>query len=215
MAVTFAQLGIPFPLFAAPIDETTDYVGAKVCKLCGILQPHTFRVDAVMIPCSSCNSINALETNSRHDAECSQCKSIVPFPNREDDSIQVCYSCLREGKAAIVQDTELGMVHWEHFWLCEITPEARNELLRTPGYLSWQDERWLFCCGQPMVYLGDWGRDEFNAQAPNGDGKLLFDEIVIDREPDMWELDEYGESISYYVFQCSQCQKLSCYWDMT
>jgi hypothetical protein len=29
------------------------------------------------------------------------------------DQIVACYSCLRQGRAAITKDTELGMVSWE------------------------------------------------------------------------------------------------------
>ncbi len=42
----------------------------------------------------------------------------------------------------------------EHLW----------ELLRTPGFHSWQDECWLFCCHRPMTYLGvgaaSWSRSD-------------------------------------------------------
>lgn len=42
---TFAELGIPFPLFEAPTSEASDYVGLSSCRLCEVKSRHCFRLD--------------------------------------------------------------------------------------------------------------------------------------------------------------------------
>ena len=41
---TFAELGIPFPLFEAPVKETFDYQGIASCEICGRADQHCFSV---------------------------------------------------------------------------------------------------------------------------------------------------------------------------
>jgi uncharacterized protein CbrC (UPF0167 family) len=134
---------------------------------------------------------------------CRNCKSYVPFPNLSDEEIRVCYACLRSGKAALTKDTELGLISWEQAfegvthgapglrrtdfemvpkeddWVgARLAHEMMFELLRTPTYGTIQGERWLFCCLQPMVFVGEWSRPEFGTRSPNGDGRAFFENIV-------------------------------------
>jgi uncharacterized protein CbrC (UPF0167 family) len=87
------------------------------------------------------------------------------------------------------------------------------ELLRTPGYISIQGERWELCCERPMIYLGQWTQDEFNAAAPEGDGQALFDEIVQKPEDGLWE-DDLHDSAGIYVFRCAACGRKTANWDV-
>ena len=67
---TFAELGVPFPLFEAPTSEASEYVQRSTCGLCGGGGRHCFRLHigcAVIVPCPSCgveNGLDALE--ARH-----------------------------------------------------------------------------------------------------------------------------------------------------
>src|SRR3954451_23200604 len=112
---TFAQLGIPFPLFEAPIEESGDYAGIATCSLCRSTQSHCFEPgigDDVVVLCSYCGTANGLDAQDRVDIGCSNCGQMVAFPSI-DGELLVCYQCLRAGKATLGKDTELGMVGWE------------------------------------------------------------------------------------------------------
>jgi uncharacterized protein CbrC (UPF0167 family) len=91
--------------------------------------------------------------------------------------------------------------------------EMMFELLRTPTYNSIQGERWQFCCQQPMVFLGEWSRDEFCKRAPEGNGKRLFERIVRDPVPRLWE-DDLHDITGVYVFECRSCDRLTAHWDI-
>jgi len=209
--------------------------------LCSKARQHAFvlRVGcALMLPCPSCQAINGLDTHDRKEGSCHKCAGLIPFPGIASDEIKCCYSCLRAGKAAITNDTELGMISWEQAlegvtnglpglnhpdfemvpkeddWVgARLPQEFMFELLRTPSYSTWQGEKWLFCCKQPMVYVGSWDREDFTRNAPDGDGRALFERVVPDFEPEMWD-GEFGDCTSYYVFRCSYCGRLRSHWDM-
>jgi len=114
---TFADLGIPFPLFAAPTQEASEYVGLAACVLCGQPRQHCviLRIGcAVLLPCPACTTLNGLDTSDRQATPCRACHREVHFPDGlKDKTNNVCYACLRAGKGVITKDTEFGMVSWE------------------------------------------------------------------------------------------------------
>ncbi len=239
MAQTFAQLGIPFPLFAGPSDQATEYCGIATCSLCGGERTHCFRLDigcAVIRACPSCSTENGLDANDRADRPCRVCKQTVPFPDLGETEIKACYACLRSGKAAITKDTELGMISWEQAfegithglpglirddfemvatdddWVGARLPQGMMfELLRTPNYDTIQGECWQFCCQQPMVFVGEWNHAEFSRRSPDGDGWSYFEKIVQNCGPDLW--DSKLQYIGFYVFRCNSCGRLTAHWD--
>lgn len=83
------------------------------------------------------------------------------------------------------------------------------ELLRTPTYSTWQGEHWLFCCQQPMVYLGEWSPQNFEQYAGAGKGRALFDVVVPDAVDWLWGHGGAG----IYVFRCAVCGRLDSHWD--
>lgn len=87
------------------------------------------------------------------------------------------------------------------------------ELVRTPGYNSWQGERWQFCCQRPMVFIGEWAEDDYNRHAPDGDGRAFFLTVVADAVPGMWE-DGIGYRFANYIFRCSSCGRFRGHYDM-
>jgi uncharacterized protein CbrC (UPF0167 family) len=162
-----------------------------------------------------------------------------PFPDLADGGqLLICYACLRHGKAAMTKDTELGMISWEQAlegvthgvpglsradfelvpreggWIgARLPKETMLELLRMPTYISIQGDRWQFCCRRPMIFMGTWGNDDFARNAPDGDGRRLFDNIVRDPLPELWE-NTLHDTVGIYVFRCSSCQNLRSYWDI-
>ena len=122
---------------------------------------------------------------------------------------------LTHGAPALESD-QVEIVELEDGWrAAKLAPEAMWELLRTPTYVSWQGEVWLFSGGRPMVFQGSWSREQFNARAKDGNGKALFEEIVEDLPPfDIWERFEPGSELCVYVFECATTGTLRANWDM-
>lgn len=242
---TFADLGIPFPLFEAPTNEASDYAGLATCRLCGGQDRHCFELgigDALILPCPACGLENGLDADDGADAPCRSCGSVVPFPEplKAKRQLLVCYDCLRAGKAAMTKGTEFGMVSWdqafeglahggpglrtEEFETVLIDPEEEwygvrvpgehlRELLRTPGFHSWQDERWLFCCRRPMTYLGGWCSvmESLRPDDPRGffEGRIDLDHGLKDG---VWEGLGSGD-VCLYVYRCRSCARLRATWD--
>jgi uncharacterized protein CbrC (UPF0167 family) len=241
MSQTFTELGIPFPLFEAPVDDASEYCGVGACSLCGAAGRHCFELGigcAVMCACPSCGTENGLDADDWAAVACRQCEANVPFPALGKGEIRVCYECLRAGKAAIAKGTELGMISSDQAfegvtngipgldrddfemvsqgddWVAVRLPQAIMwELLRTPTYSTIQDDCWQFCCRQPMVFLGQWSRKQFSRRAPDGDGRRLFDAIVQEPIKGLWE-DELHDETGIYAFRCNSCGRLTAHWDL-
>jgi uncharacterized protein CbrC (UPF0167 family) len=241
MADTFQELGIPFPLFEGPSDQANEYCGLGDCSVCGKKGEHCFRLGigcAVIVDCQKCGAANGLDADDRESGSCRECSSTVSFPELGEDEIKVCHTCLRAGKAALTKDTELGMISWEQAfegvthgvpglkradfemvqreddWVgAKLPKEVMFELLRTPTYSTIQGERWQFCCSKPMIFLGEWSREEFSCRAPNGDGRSWFEKIVQHPVPDLWE-DRLHDITGVYVFRCPSCGRFTAHWDI-
>lgn len=275
MSPTFAELGIPFPLFEAPVTEAFCYAGQSRCSVCRRHAVYCFELGIgayVIVPCSVCDAANTLPVVDRAAQPCRICQHPVAFPNMTGQPPLVCYDCLRAGKAVFTHDTVLGMVGWEEAvagqtratpepttgiawisdgadivgadpmsavnlygvervlmsrepalvggesmdWYASRVPrEYLFELLRTPTYGALQGEKWLFHCGQPMVYLGPWAPLDFQQRAPDGNGRAFFNAIVAEGQ---WLPDELWASTSgawgAYVFRCAMCGQLAAHWDV-
>ena len=198
--------------------------------------------NSLILPCPSCGIDNGLIAADRADKPCRSCGRVVPFPEalRTKKQLLVCYDCLRAGRAAFSKATEFGgvteaqafdgvtdgvpglrtdqfevvPVHSEEDWYgVRVPAEHLWELLRTPGFHSWQDERWLFCCRQPMSYLGDW-RDAVEVLRPEDQDS--FFQSLLDPDDEVrqegFEAFEAG-SICLYVYRCRSCFRCRATWD--
>jgi hypothetical protein len=113
-----------------------------------------------------------------------------------------CLDCLRDGRFLQHHDTETGA--------------ETAELVHTPRYATFQGERWLFCHDEPMTYLGEWARDDFERERP-GAGRDLFLEIIRDVGPDQVEAawqHGFDSGLTVYVFRCRRCEKLRTHSDV-
>ncbi len=235
---TFAELNIPFPLFEGPTDLAADYQGLRRCSLCNADQSHCFELGEIIVECPSCRQPRSLHVSWR-DSKCQNCSSSMPFPvDPAIDPVLACYACLRAGRAALTKDTQYGMVRWqdaingmthgvprepdgqfeavevpgeEGWFASKIPSEHLLELVRTPGYITWQGEQRQFCCKRPMTYLGEWKRADFVRNSPDGSGEELFNSIVQDVAEGVWEDLDGGPVV--YVFQCKQCGRHAAHWD--
>lgn len=274
MVPTFAELGVPFPLFEADTAEASDYVGPAICALCGAERTPSFSTRTIVLPCPHCGAKNGLPVNARNDTACQACGRIVPLPSLSRDEygrVLVCYACLRAGNAALAKDTVLGYVGWDEatagqtmpspdpspsqLWISDgkdivgsspsanvspygfervfisrggalvgapedqwmdwfatrVPSEMLFELLRTPVYGTWQGEQWQFCCQHPMIYIGTWTPRDFDAYAPDGNGRALFNEVVSDADDLLWR--ECYDAQGIYVFRCAHCGRHKAHWD--
>jgi uncharacterized protein CbrC (UPF0167 family) len=191
-----------------------------------------------MLNCPGCGTLAGLDADNQEDVLCRVCGATIPFPDVEEEEIAACYTCLRNGKAAITKDTQLGMITWEQAlggvthglpglnrvdfemvpkeggWVgARLPQEIMWELLRTPTYSTIQGDRWQFCCRRPMIFVGEWSREDFSRFAPDGDGRRFFQEIVQKPVPGLWE-DELHDVTGIYVFRCPACGTLTAHWDM-
>jgi uncharacterized protein CbrC (UPF0167 family) len=207
MAETFADLGIPFPLFEAPAKEASEYKGLGRCKLCGTGQAHCFEADEIV------------GRRPRRLLCCYACLRAGRAARAKDTVLGlVTWEGAAEGLTHGVpglesSDFELIPSDDDPEWLRARVPSVMLvELLRTPGCVTWQGEQWQFCCGRPSVYLGEWKEEEFERRAPDGDGRTLFLQTAIEGLGDAWgKLRCLGGP---YVYRRPACQRLLGHYDM-
>ncbi len=246
-AADAAGVLLDFPLFTADMEEAGSYIGAGFCVVRQCKAEHVFVLgigDYVRRVCTKCSTENYLDVDDAENIQCVSCGTVVAFPEMgEEDEFTVSYEAIRAGDVAMTKDTEFGMISHEQAakgethgvpdmdaepseemmesdedWVTtKLEPEVMWELLRTPTFVSWQGESWLFNDGRPMVFKGSWSREDFveRAAVDGGDGKALFEKIVEDLPPfDIWERFESAGEVCVYVFECSRTGKLRANWDM-
>ena len=78
---------------------------------------------------------------------------------------------------------------------------------RTPGYFSWQGERWLVCCDDYCEFLGDVGTKELEDL---GIAEEVFTEYALRGEFAVEDVQSYlvaGGDMAGYLFRCTRCGK--------
>ncbi len=239
----FADIGMPFPLFEGQVSEAAEFAGQGSCTVCS-KDDWVFRLDIgcyLVLACDACGAENGLHVSDRQAQDCHDCGRRVEWPGiPETEEVLVCFSCLRDGKAAITSDTELGMVSFEQAveglthglpglatadyelvetdsdWVrARLDSDIMFELLRTPNFLTWQGERWMFCCGRPMVYTDRWLQKRFFDEAGDEGAEALYDSLVDMPYPPPWDWDQpAAEDFGVYMFRCDACGKRRGYWDI-
>lgn len=82
-------------------------------------------------------------------------------------------------------------------------------MLRTPGYVSWQGERWMVHCDDAAAFLGPAGWDELRHH-PDALESLREQGWP---EEDGWHLIGTDDSMSGYLFRCRHCGRHLAYVD--
>src|SRR5262249_48775216 len=106
---TFADLGIPFPLFEAPIETCPDYVGEQDCCVSQQRKEHCFELGIgswLKISCVACGGDLFLSGSADDDwpATCRHCGGPTP-PRFAGEKAYVCYEALRAGLAGFTKDS--------------------------------------------------------------------------------------------------------------
>lgn len=226
---TFAETDILVPLFLGDVKFVEGFEGIRTCVLCG-QSGSCLRLDDVLASCPGCGARVRVRRKKRaadRKDQCHRCHTLVDLQSvlivEVADAVQSgvpthlrgCIQCLRAGRWAQTHVTEAGVIGWEDATDMDAIPEWRTDLVHTPRYATFQGEHWLFCHDLPMVYLGEWGRLDFDTARP-GAGYELFVEVVQDIDPaaieDAWESGlgrtSDDSDLQMYVFRCRQCARL-------
>jgi uncharacterized protein CbrC (UPF0167 family) len=159
---------------------------------------------------------NPLQNAAFTDQKCQICGSHEyclegVYFDRGDEVESVCLSCLQAGKVTVnVPDhvkQKISSVHDE-----KSANESIETLRRTPPVPWIQYNDWVVCCGDFGRYIGEWNRDKFNQESPDGDGMKylmsLLDEFSLSRvqNPELlW--NSIGATTAVFVFECLSCGK--------
>jgi uncharacterized protein CbrC (UPF0167 family) len=101
----------------------------------------------------------------------------------------------------------------ENGWVQAKLPiEVLSELVRTPDFITWQGAVWLFRGAEPMIYIGEWKKQDFEERCPAGTSPgEYFKEVVQDTVRDQWI---HADSFCIYVFRDRVTGAHAAYYDM-
>jgi hypothetical protein len=198
---TFDDLGLPFPLFRAPISHAAiDPPGA--CLICG--QEAAVRFRRACYQCFRGGKVDhAIDTE-------------LGMVRRIDAAKGLTYG-IPLGSPGQLADYDLVPhpvdPHFpdERWYSVRVASEYLVELIRTPKYHTWQGESWRFCCRRPCLFLGSLPELAFRAA-----DKPLFEAMAAWLQAPDWDSiakEKFGCSI-YYVFQCPVCNSLRYHQDI-
>jgi uncharacterized protein len=142
---------------------------------------------------------------------------VGPVFAQADINDGLCPWCIADGSAARRYDATFTDVYLQHD-----QPTSREivEVVtqRTPGFAGWQQERWLFHCGNAAAFLGPMDAKEL-AQYPGAIESLRaevaefhWDTKLVDDY--LSRLDRNGQPTAY-VFRCQRCGLHLAYSDFT
>jgi uncharacterized protein CbrC (UPF0167 family) len=129
----------------------------------------------------------------------------------------ICPWCIADGSAHAKFGVEFtdtaaigGYGEWE-----EVPKDIVEEIaFRTPGFASWQQERWYTHCGDAALFLGPMGKEELEQIGPEA--------IEVIREESGQEGADWEHYFSTlhrkftttaYLFRCGHCGQLGGYSD--
>jgi len=158
----------------------------------------------------------------RSDATCAACgrargwryTGLVYCPDEVD---HVCPWCIADGSAAARLDANFADAGVE---VPDDVPRAVLDEVseRTPGYVAWQTNRWMYHCGDGAAFLGLAGWPELQAH-PGAIDVLLHEHDQYGWSPE--ESLEFVEGLGIdhdataYLFRCQQCGAELAYSDMS
>lgn len=91
--------------------------------------------------------------------------------------------------------------------------EHKFEMLKFTPPVPWiQINEWPACCDDYLVYIGEWGQEEFNNSSQDKDGKSFLKRHMDDEQiarvesfDVLW--NELGNETVAFVFRCSHCKR--------
>lgn len=127
----------------------------------------------------------------------------------------LCPWCIADGSAARKFDASFS----DSYPLSKagLAPEVIEEVhLRTPGYISWQQEDWLFHCGDACEFHGDAAASDAVSVSPETKADWLA-RYCQDEEGWKWVTEGYepGGDSALYKFVCRHCRMVLLGWDLS
>lgn len=214
--------------FCLELSIGYDLIGP--CATCGASTD--FSVDGPFDRCVSCDAVCRLTTRVEGRPACLTCLGEGRFAITKDSDVgMVRWRDARTGLThglpippsadGSPQTTYLGLPAeppnesgWQSL---RVAADVLLPLVLTPDFLSIQSSVWRFHCGQPMTFVGSWGKRDFERHAPDGDGASFANRVAEVPEDMYAELDdEVGDDpwVGAYVFRCGICDTLAGNWDM-
>lgn len=139
------------------------------------------------------------------------------YGDRRDEPL-VCPWCIANGRAA---ESGCSFNDATIYPYSDTTPQmspADAELVekRTPGYTTWQGNRWLMCCGRACIYLGE----AENTDELRGRFAQAIPSLFAEDDLDSTEQEEVINQVvrgagpcCAYIFSGQVCEALTAYWD--
>lgn len=125
----------------------------------------------------------------------------------------VCPWCIADGTAS----AKLGVSFSDSWTLPQagIAKEIIDEVtLRTPGYVSWQQESWIPCCNDACEFHGEADPRELAALGEEERFQVARDfDLSIDDLEEMLKHYEPKGSPAIYKFKCRHCETVHYNWD--
>lgn len=152
---TFADRGIPFPLFAAPVSEAAGYLDAADCAQCGACNTPCFDArtsDGLDAPaCYEC--LRAGRVAIRKDTVLGGVSAFGAERGRTDAVGFARPELVAYGFTVMPHHVEPDEPTWSH--VC-VPPQHLRELVRTPDFRTWgadgcsaASDRWsMWACGR-------------------------------------------------------------------
>lgn len=133
----------------------------------------------------------------------------------EEEIEFICPWCVADGSAAKKFDGSFSDDYPLH--QAGVADEVISEVCeRTPGFISWQQERWLHHCNDACEYHGDADKADLERLSGADLEEFLREEMI---KPDVWKgfLPNYekGGNPAVYKFRCRHCSKSVYYMDYT
>lgn len=136
--------------------------------------------------------------------------------------VALCLACIASGDAAAAladgdvladfTDVAIGVPD-------DVPEDVLDEVAhRTPGFVGWQQEHWMYHCGDAAAFIGRAGAERL-AGFPDA-----LDMVLHENDPFGWTAEEsqaYVESLhedgdaTAYVFRCLHCGTHLAYTDMS
>jgi uncharacterized protein CbrC (UPF0167 family) len=141
---------------------------------------------------------------------CGQSRGYIytgPVYATEKDDNEICPWCIADGSAADRLDAQFTDVGWG---VPDDVPAAACEEIaqRTPGFVSWQQDHWLYHCADGCAFLGAVGRRDLD-DCPDALEVLLHENDQFGWIPEQSQryvdsLDADGQPTAY-LFSCLHC----------
>lgn len=147
------------------------------------------------------------------DASCACCGQVrghiyvASFYAKTSYRRRICPWCIADGSAA--QTLRGSFVDDYPLMQAGLPAAVVDEVCtRTPGFISWQQERWLTCCGDACEFHGDARKEELEALDKTCLPKALRDfEHILPHWSKVVGAYRPGSDPAIYKFVCRRCRE--------